>query len=92
MKNNASKWDNVIVLNNGNPVGLGTHEALVENLSKIRAIITVHTRRISEAVLGVRRSRLSLQATRVLPSIRWTGSFFGWMRPIRMETEFGTRA
>ena len=31
-ENNASKWDNVIVLNNGNPVGLGTHEALVENL------------------------------------------------------------
>ena len=31
-ESNASKWDKVIVLNDGNPVSLGTHEAVVENL------------------------------------------------------------
>ena len=33
-ENNASKWDNVIELNGGNPVSIGLHEVLVENLVK----------------------------------------------------------
>ena len=33
-ENNASKWDNVIVLNDGNPVSLGVHETVLQNLTQ----------------------------------------------------------